>query len=257
MRGVRDVESRLDVHETAGNVPGLQGEPSPLRREPRIDFLQESWSPGTRLVATMVGAMLGVRAFRGGLLGPAYATAGTGLLLRGITNKPVRRLLGIGAGPRAFDFHKTITVYARIDDVFRFVTQPENFPRFMEHVKEVRILDDKRSRWKVAGPAGIPVEWAAEVTRSEPNQVFAWRTRPGATVEHAGIIRFEDVNGATRLDIRMSYNPPAGALGHVVAALFRKDPKAAMDDDLLRLKSLLEEGKATAHGERVTIEELL
>jgi uncharacterized membrane protein len=41
----------------------------------------------------------------------------------------------------------------------------------------------------------------------------------------------------------MSYNPPAGALGHVVAKLFGADPKSELDDDLMRLKRTIETGQ--------------
>jgi hypothetical protein len=54
----------------------------------------------------------------------------------------------------------------------------------------------------------------------------------------------------------MTYKPPAGVLGHAVAALFRTDPKQALDDDLVRLKSLIETGKTTAHGEEVVAVEV-
>jgi uncharacterized membrane protein len=37
--------------------------------------------------------------------------------------------------------------------------------------------------------------------------------------------------------------PPAGALGHAVAGLFGADPKHEMDEDLMRMKALLETGK--------------
>jgi uncharacterized membrane protein len=39
--------------------------------------------------------------------------------------------------------------------------------------------------------------------------------------------------------------PPAGVVGHAVAKLFGVDPRAAMHEDLLRLKTLLEDGKAS------------
>jgi hypothetical protein len=54
----------------------------------------------------------------------------------------------------------------------------------------------------------------------------------------------------------MSYAPPAGIFGHAIASFFRSDPKTAMDEDLVRMKSLLEQGKASAHGKEVTIDEL-
>jgi len=44
------------------------------------------------------------------------------------------------------------------------------------------------------------------------------------------------------VDIRLSYNPPGGAIGHVVAKLFGADPKSEMDEDLRRLKTALETG---------------
>jgi uncharacterized membrane protein len=50
-------------------------------------------------------------------------------------------------------------------------------------------------------------------------------------------------DGGTQVDVRMAYSPPAGILGHSVAAFFGSDPKSAMDADLLRLKSLLEQGR--------------
>jgi uncharacterized membrane protein len=49
----------------------------------------------------------------------------------------------------------------------------------------------------------------------------------------------------------LSYNPPAGALGHVFATFFGRHPKRIADEDLVRMKSLLETGKTRAHGERV------
>jgi uncharacterized membrane protein len=54
----------------------------------------------------------------------------------------------------------------------------------------------------------------------------------------------------------MSYNPPAGLLGHAVAALLGLDPKNAMDQDFVRLKSLFELGKTRAHGHVVLKAEL-
>jgi hypothetical protein len=41
-----------------------------------------------------------------------------------------------------------------------------------------------------------------------------------------------------------------------VAALFGADPKHAMDEDFVRLKSLLEHGRTSAKGEEVAREEL-
>jgi uncharacterized membrane protein len=91
-----------------------------------------------------------------------------------------------------------------------------------------------------------------------PNEVIAWKSVEGSPIGNAGIIRFQrNEKGGTRVDVRMTYNPPAGAIGHAVASFFGADPKHAMDDDLVRLKSLLEDGKTSAHGREIERDELV
>jgi uncharacterized membrane protein len=89
------------------------------------------------------------------------------------------------------------------------------------------------------------VEFDAEVSAFVPNEAFGWRTLEGSPVAHAGLVRFEALgNRQTRVHIRMSYNPPGGWFGHGVASVFGVDPKRSLDADLMRLKSLIETGRA-------------
>jgi hypothetical protein len=48
------------------------------------------------------------------------------------------------------------------------------------------------------------------------------------------------------VDVKLSYNPSDRALSHGVASLLAARPKRAMDEHMVRLKSLLEGGKTTA-----------
>ena len=45
-----------------------------------------------------------------------------------------------------------------------------------------------------------------------------------------------------QVHIQLSYNPPAGAVGHAVAALFGADSKTEMDEDLMQMKTMIETG---------------
>jgi uncharacterized membrane protein len=181
---------------------------------------------------------------------------GAALLLRGLTNMEVKRLTGIDAGRRAVEVQKTINVAAPIEWVYQLWTNYENFPRFMSNVREVRDTGNGLSHWVISGPAGVSIEWDAVVTRKIPNEIFAWKSIEGASVENSGLVRFDrNEDGSTRVQVRLSYNPPAGAIGHTVAKLFGADPKTQMDDDLMRMKSFIETGvqpaDATDRGQRI------
>jgi uncharacterized membrane protein len=90
---------------------------------------------------------------------------------------------------------------------------------------------------------GMGVEWDAVITRDVPNELLAWKSVEGASVESAGIVHFtRNEDGTASVQVKLSYNPPAGAIGHAIAALFGSDPKTEMDADLMRMKSMLETG---------------
>jgi uncharacterized membrane protein len=246
--GVRGVENRVEVHQHSGNVPDLQG--GWPRRGDLPDVLQENWSPATRALvgaagATLVTAGLAQRFPVACVLG----TAGLALMARSATNKELTRLLGLSGGRGAVHVHKTITIAGPVERVFPFFADYANFPRFMAHVREVSDAGGGRSHWVAAGPAGVPVTWDAAVTRFEPNRVIAWKSEPGSVIANAGVIRFEpEGSDRTRVDIGLSYTPPGGALGHAAAMLFGADAKSSLDDDLVRLKGLIEEGLTSAPG---------
>jgi uncharacterized membrane protein len=255
--GVIQIDNRLERHRQPDNISALQG--GVARPGERFELMQANWAPATRLL--MGSAGLGLVAYGLTQRFPTacvLGTVGLGLLARGLSNRGLRQLVGFGQGRRLIEIRKTITVAAPVERVFDYWSRYENFPRFMAHVHDVKTAaGSDRSHWVVAGPAGIPIEWDTVITRFVPNQMLAWKTLPGSPVAHAGIVSFQpEVGRRTRIDLRMSYNPPAGALGHAVAALFSSDPKRALDDDLMRFKSLIELGKTTAHGERVTCEDL-
>jgi len=254
VRGVERVEDLLEAHAHAGHHPDLQG--GVMRTGSRPEFLQQHWSPSARFLAVLGGAGLMALGFsRRGVVGAALGGAGLAVGLRGLTNLELRRLTGLGAGRRAITLHKDLHVNAPVEEVFAFWSMMENFPRFMSHVAEVRKLTADLWHWKVRGPAGMTFQWDALVTRYAPNALLAWKSVEGATIENAGIIRFQPEGQGTRLDIRLSYNPPVGAIGHAFARLLGTDPRKQMDDDLLRFKSLLELGKVTGQ-ETVTRDSL-
>lgn len=256
VRGVKGVDNHLEVHERSEDVPGLQTGrtlPRALRRQ------ETRWPPATRLFAITSGGLLtffGGR--RRGIAGSIAGAVGAGLLVRGMTNIGLRRLAGIDANRPAITLQKTLSIHAPVEQVFTLWSHYEAFPQVMAHLREVRRPSLYHSTWVATGPLGLPVRWQAAVTKLEPHQMICWRTLSGSTVSQVGTLRFEPLNtGATRLDLRLSYTPPGGVPGHLLATLLGASPKRMIDEDLVRFKSLIECGRTRAHGEEVTREHLL
>lgn len=255
--GVRAVSDRLTVHEDAAGVSVLQGgQPAPGSR---FELLQVNWSPAARLAVGSLGAGLIASAFRvrGSGLCAALGLTGSALVARSATNQTFSRLFGLRGGVTV---QKVINVDAPVSEVFAFWTDYQNFPRFMHNVREVQVHDDPSSptgepisHWVVAGPAGVPVQWNAQLVEMVPDSLLKWRSTGGSAVKHEGWVRFEaNGHGGSRITVRLSYVPPAGAFGHAVATIFGADPKSEMDSDLLRMKTIIETGRVPHDAARPT-----
>ena len=256
VRGVTQVNNALVTFETADGIPSLQG--GVRKKGDEFELRQENWSPAARLLTSVAGGALAFYAARRhDRFGSALGLAGLALLTRGLSNRELTRVVGVRGGRNAIRIQKTVNIAAPVDKVFSNLTDWDKFPQWMSHVREVRVYGDKnsigtRTHWEVDGPAGSTVAWDAVVTRFIPNELVAWKSVEGEPVRQAGRIRFQpNEDGSTRVHVELQYNPPAGYIGHAIAALFKKDPKRQMDDDLARLKTLLETGRpardAAAH----------
>ena len=194
------------------------------------------------------------RSWTGGLL----ALAGGNLLLRGAlgrslvyrafgmdTSKAFGKLAKAAATGERFTVEKSITLSAPASEAFRFWRNFENLPRVMRHLKSVRAIDERRSHWVAAAPAGLDIEWDAEITDESQDRKIAWRSLENAEIENKGVVLFEPVQdgNATELRVYLEYAPPAGKAGKAFAKLFGKDPAKMVDEDLRRFKSLIESGE--------------
>lgn len=147
-----------------------------------------------------------------------------------------------------FEAERTIDIQASPENVYDVWSRYENFPHFMSHVIDVRDLGNQRSHWVVQGPAGSDVEFDAQLTAADRPHRLAWQSEPGATVHSEGAVTLVPQGGGTRATVRMSWKPPAGALGQGIAVLTGADPATALDEDLRRMKQFIERGLPSRSG---------
>jgi uncharacterized membrane protein len=198
------------------------------------------------------GAAVLCGARRRSLFGSALALAGATYVLRGIAgNRNVLEFLGVnllmrGALPygRGIKMRRSVTIDRPREELYRYWHNFENLPRFMKHVKSVRVLDAYRSHWVVTAPAGRTVDWDAEIIADRVPELIGWRASGGG-IDHAGSVRFERApNGrGTVVRVQLQYNPAGGRITASVARLFGEEPDQQIHDDLLRFKQLMEVGE--------------
>jgi uncharacterized membrane protein len=82
---------------------------------------------------------------------------------------------------------KSIEVNVPLKTAYNQWTQFEEFPHFMDGVKEVRQVDDTHLRWR-AVIGGKELEWDAEITEQKPDERIAWTSRGGEY--NAGVVTF-------------------------------------------------------------------
>jgi uncharacterized membrane protein len=185
------------------------------------------------------------------------AAAGAGLLYRGLTGHcHVYGTLGVntaekhgraasvraGAGVKVV---RAVTINRSPEDLYRAWRNFEQLHRFMTHLVSVK-TEGNRSHWVARAPAGMTIEWDAEIINDEPNRLIAWRSIEGSRVSTAGSVTFTPAAGGRGTEVRVTlkYDPPAGKLGSWLARFFGEEPSLQVRDDLSRFKQLMEAGES-------------
>ncbi|MEU6095119.1 SRPBCC family protein [Streptomyces sp. NPDC047079] len=145
----------------------------------------------------------------------------------------------------AMEAHGAITVNRPRAQVYRFWHDFTNLPRFMAHLESVEPRGDGRSHWRARGPLKQTVEWDADIVEDRPGKLIAWRSVGRTAVENHGSVQFADAPGGrgTELRVRLTYEPRAGRVGTAFAKLLGEHPEQQVNDDLRRLKQVLETGE--------------
>ncbi|WP_419808254.1 SRPBCC family protein [Sphingomonas sp.] len=153
---------------------------------------------------------------------------------------------------------RAVTINRPVAEVYAYFRDFANLPGFMENVVSIDVRDDKTSHWVVKAPAGRTVEWDALVTDESENSFIAWEAQPGADVPNSGRVDFRDAGArGTVVTATITYDPPAGIVGKIVAKMFQREPAIQARRDLRRFKQLMETGEiATPAKNRQEFEEM-
>jgi uncharacterized membrane protein len=145
---------------------------------------------------------------------------------------------------------KSIEVDRPLNQVYNQWTQFEEFPRFMEGVKEVKQLDDTRLHW-VAEIAGKEKQWTAKILEQIPDHRIAWESQAGEYT--SGVVSFQLMGpDRTRVTLEISYDPKGFIenAGDTIGVVSRR-----IENDLERFKEFIENRGQETGAWRGTIRE--
>lgn len=212
--------------------------------------IQKIGSQERVISAVSGGVLLGYGLYGKSWLRIPMLVLGGGLLLRGLTGYSLLyRMVNIYRSKdriaEGIRVERSTTIHRPVTDVFAYWQQLENLPRFMDHLETVQVRDNNLSHWVAKAPLGIKVEWDAEITDLQENEVIAWRSLPGSSIENAGEVRFKPAPGnrGTEVYVTLEYKAPGGSAGAALAKLFGEEPDIQVREDLRRFKAIMETGE--------------
>lgn len=119
---------------------------------------------------------------------------------------------------------ESVLVGAPIERVYEYWCNPENLPRLLTNVEQVRATGPLTSRWVVKGPLGTKIEFDVRIIRDRPNSTIAWAAE-GGQLNFWGEVRVEELApNVTRVEF--SAGPAA--------------PRRSLKDALRKLRRILE-----------------
>jgi uncharacterized membrane protein len=201
---------------------------------------------GERVASAVGGALLLFDTVAKKKVSLLQTIAGTYLLLRGVTgfclayDQLGKKELEWKA--QNVNIRTSLTVNRPRDQVYAFWRRLENLPRFMTHLKNVQVLDEKTSEWtaSLTGDLGN-ISWKSEIVKDDPGDTLSWQSLPGSSIENAGKITFSDAwNAGTLVDIVISYHAPLGVLGEKAGRLLNPLFEKMVRSDVQNFKRYIE-----------------
>lgn len=152
---------------------------------------------------------------------------------------------------------RAVTIKKPAAELYAYFRDFAKLASFMENVERVDVVDTERSHWVVKAPGGKLVEWDARITEEREGELIAWTSEESADVANSGRVEFRDAGvRGTVVVATIAYDPPAGAIGKLVAKLFQREPAIRARRDLRRFKQLMETGEiATGSRTKAQLEE--
>jgi uncharacterized membrane protein len=139
--------------------------------------------------------------------------------------------------------HASITIDRPAEQVFAFLADPENIPKWQAGVTESRLITPGKlgvgvQFHETVRVMGRPIKVVCEITEYKPAHNLTFRSISDAPIQFVGGFTFEPTNGGTAL----SYAGTTSLKGllRLIEPLFAGEVKRELENEMKRIKHVLE-----------------
>ena len=127
----------------------------------------------------------------------------------------------------------SITIERPVDQVFDFISNGMNNPKWRPSVMDIQPVPGKPSTFKqgLKGPGGRRIDGDYEITESKPNELIRFQVIAGPA-RPIGTYKFERVGNSTRLTFTLDFEPKG------IAKLMDPMINASMRSEIAMLSNL-------------------
>lgn len=141
---------------------------------------------------------------------------------------------------------KTMTVRRSPEEIYNFLRDFSNFPKFMKEIAEIKVSSPTLSHWRVKLEYLPDAEWEVKIVEDRARELISWSSLKDSIVAQSGVVYLKPSPKAhfgTEVTYSIEYAIPGGKAVELITKLVGEDPDTLVIRTLRALRAYLETGE--------------
>jgi uncharacterized membrane protein len=162
----------------------------------------------------------------------------------------LRALKGRG-GAEPPELKASTTIERGAEEVYRFLRDVTNYPRFVSFLTDVTTLDDKRSHWIARFPDAKEVTWNTVLAEEVPERLLILTI--DSRLLDTLTLRLVPAPGGRGTEVHVSLSARNSRFPAAVSRWLRRIPERLLSSELRRMKQVIELGEVSQSDATVSV----
>jgi uncharacterized membrane protein len=211
-------------------------------------------------IGLLAGSLLANRVKGGRMWGLARVRSRLGLALGAVLGVTALDVLGLRYVLRALkgrggaeppELKASTTIERGAEEVYRFLRDVTNYPRFVSFLTDVTTLDDKRSHWIARFPDAKEVTWNTVLAEEVPERLLILTI--DSRLLDTLTLRLVPAPGGRGTEVHVSLSARNSRFPAAVSRWLRRIPERLLSSELRRMKQVIELGEVSQSDATVSV----